>query len=621
MAPVCPGWEIHAGRRLKIRLERKMTRANPKRDIEVPFTDRDIDLCRSRPGDLFFMSQRIAPGEDKLLLKIAKHLRNLMAYPGATQVLKRLLEAAPNHVTALEQKALCLMRMGRQNRQEAEDDLKRSLTLLKKRREVDIETLSILGRLSKERWRHAWYSEADALSDSEIARKREQAAEKSFYLCAAIDYYEKAFRRTEQYYEAINVMTLMALALHLDNCFPNCLPRPRARMSGLWDEFESKVEGIIAGTETPGDNKESLYWVQATRLELELIKNEEDPGTRKREEMEALTNDVVRCAGRWRFLLDSTVQQFRLFRCLGFRPGQCLPILEKLERALDLTPDPSRPRGRVVYAGCCTDSHGNIKVMTPGEFSFFDGKQASSTLERIKKRETDILAYISPATPGGVEVAEICKTLRVPYDLYMPFGDDRMIPEYSGLLGPDWASRFIKIRTKARDIKIIPPYFNEARDEKTVYSRLLSWMFSWGSVYGVSNMTLIVFEDEKACELRASSSILEPEKFAAPIPVSGPKRRTESDVTAVEARKFERVPTTPVKSSGRKVNYFFKNIFTADAIARWRGYSPLFTRFSQIPGRNMGAFRAWLAGSIRQSDKGIRVAGQGTGGNELPPAH
>ena len=83
---------------------------------------------RARAGDLLFIANEMPKDQPATLMGAARHLRTLMAYPAAVEILDRVIEDDPFSVKALEQKVVSLTRMGPDRAAEANAILEQAIS-------------------------------------------------------------------------------------------------------------------------------------------------------------------------------------------------------------------------------------------------------------------------------------------------------------------------------------------------------------------------------------------------------------------------------------------------------------------------------------------------------------
>ena len=101
------------------------------------------------------------------------------------------------------------------------------------------------------------------------------------------------------------------------------------------DDTCKEVERLIQNALDNETDSEERYWALMSRAELKIVTQEQKETG---DTIEKITKDIqaaVELAGPRSFLLDSTLQQFRMMLELGFQTELLLAAVEKLETALN----------------------------------------------------------------------------------------------------------------------------------------------------------------------------------------------------------------------------------------------------------------------------------------------
>lgn len=538
----------------------------------------DQALADSRPGDMLFIARETADEDPDFFLDAGKGLRNLMAYPAAVEVLERALALEPDLYVAIEQKAICLARTGRAEIPKAKRLLTEALARAEEARQTTVEARAIVARLNKERWRSAWYTERTVIPKAAVRQNRIRAAKDSFYLWCAIEEYVEAFwksyanRRQRRYsfFEAINALTLLALARYLDQHVSGLQSRSDLLAAG--QGVLKKVRPMIPRAVKRAEDGEECYWALATQLEWEVVQETNVDVPEAAARVDDLVTKTIRAARNQRFLLDSTVQQFRLFRCLGFRPALSLPALENLEKALAYTPDPSSPRRRVVFPGCRIDRKGALQPVKPGRKTALTEAAVRSALQKVRQEQEDLLALISPTSEEGLLFAEVCGNLGLGYELFLPSQDaaDRLLSSERR------ARRYHHVERKAREVNLMPSRIGEAPPESDEFRRFSGWMIACGEAFGAPNATLAAVSGRQLRMVEISRMRAARDEIAV---TSRRKQKPPARRKAGIAGKRQAAPapaaaaTHKVGPFSNGVEYFFENHLTEATSKRWSSYS------------------------------------------------
>ncbi|MGY9106512.1 MAG: hypothetical protein ACKVG0_08265, partial [Alphaproteobacteria bacterium] len=186
-------------------------------------------------------------------------------------------------------------------------------------------------------------------------------------------------------------------------------------------ELTEKARPLIsqANDASKANSSEDAYWALATQLEWVLV-NGDDSDAECVARIPAQAGQLIRKAGLRRFLLDSTVNQFRLFRALGFRPDVTGPALESLENALNFVPDPSLPAHRIIYFNGRVDADQRFSLSSPEEEESAPAEQIEAAIKDARERYPDSIVLMPAMSLGAVVAAEVCKAGGIPYELFSP---------------------------------------------------------------------------------------------------------------------------------------------------------------------------------------------------------
>lgn len=527
----------------------------------------DRAVARSSPGDILFLATESGSGDTAFLLDAARRLRNLTAYPAAVEVFDSVLDADASCVPALEQKALCLLLMGSENADEADSLLDRALGLVGDDSSEITETLSLRGRLNKERWYRSWFDEGDSPVETDTSENCRRAVEASYFLWAAIDSYVDSFQKTNAYYEALNAITLLSLAGHLQDVQPGSQPRPEHYRQRLWDDLWEKArDAIESGTRNPG-SAEDAYWGVATQLELQITGDRDTAGNEAVDRIQELIGSAIRHAGTRRFLLNSTIRQFRMLYFLGFRHELVGPALSELVNALKFSPDPSLPACRVVFQDSLVDKDGTIDSSQSQE----RGDSENSirfALGEILKGEEEFLALIDPTALSGIQCAEFCRDLGLPYELCLISSGERAASLLPGLDAP-LMDRLELVKRKARDISVMDAGVGETSQGQEPRARLLRWMFARARAYGRRHVGLLLHDGTGIGRYEGMSVSDDPEEGRISIAPSA----SQGTVPDEAAPDVTPEPETAVVVADEDVTGFFEYCSQTDTRDRWNSYS------------------------------------------------
>jgi EAL domain-containing protein (putative c-di-GMP-specific phosphodiesterase class I) len=448
---------------------------------------------QQRAGDILMLA--LEPGRDDpgLLLRAAQHLRDLLAYSAVVEVATRLLELEPNHYEALELLALSHARL-----EPTADATPRAL-LARATEHGGGESAALLGRIHKQIWRAQWESAGASDETDRTKARRATATSSSAHLYRAVDAYLQAHaaRTAREFWPGLNAVTLLSLVGDL--CDPSDPIWPRAEIERTIGSVAATLASDLdAAASNPADD-DALYWALVSRAELNVSQPGEDP----RQILEDLRR-ALREVGPRLFVLDSTLQQFRMLSALGFRRELVDPARALLERAWAIALRPDRPRTRVVFSGHMIDRPDRPKPRFPAEHEPEVERALGDVAKALVRAHGDAIVYLSSAAGADILFAEACASEGIPYSVHLPFVEADFIESSVRPCGDAWVRRFDAVKRRAlvdRDqvsdpagAIIMPEHLGELC-RGSPYATLNRWMLASARAYDAKHVVLVVLWD------------------------------------------------------------------------------------------------------------------------------
>ena len=309
----------------------------------------------------------------------------------------------------------------------------------------DTEAHGILGRVYKDLWRLEW-------KDFETLEERQQqAVATSSYIATAIHSYDLAARKNFDYYNGINVVSLLKLLEHLKIATGE---EPVDCEIGDLDDLISVVRFAAQNAlDRAGlDGGQDAVWAAATLGELELVAGDAEKARK-------LYRDAANAPGTTYFNVHSMLDQICLFESLGFRPDAVAAVKKVLEQRRNTLEQKigglkkSAPRFKkvAVFSGHMIDTPA---LDRPGER--FPPRKEDAVRERIatqlEKWEVGAgdLAICGGARGADILFAELCADRGAEVWLFLALPESEFLDESVRLPDSDWEQRFFDCATARR---------------------------------------------------------------------------------------------------------------------------------------------------------------------------
>ncbi|MGZ6613114.1 MAG: tetratricopeptide repeat-containing protein [Solirubrobacteraceae bacterium] len=394
----------------------------------------------------------------KLLLAAGKALAQLGRYRAARGVLAELLGMEPDNFVADCQMGLVLGRLGRVA--EAEEHMRRVAAL----RPGDPEAAGMLGRVYKDMWRARW----EPASEPE---ERQQAALVHSGLAAfAVRSYRTAFQAHLDYYNGVNLVTLVRLLEHVANLTgqrPATLPAIAVHDVGV----AVRLAATVALERAAGcsDNDEEI-WAAATLGELAVVDGDPDEAARR-------YADAAGVPGVSYFHLDSMLSQLTLYRQLGFQGTAVDAAATPLEAALGYVSGPAPRFAKILVAsGHMIDAPDRPKPRFPPEKEATVRDRIAAILDGWGAGDGD-LAICGGARGADMLFAELCVDRGVHVRLAIPTAQSDFLSSSVRLDGSDWETRFFELLDRC-EVVYQAERLGAAPDGTSVFARNNRWIIN-----------------------------------------------------------------------------------------------------------------------------------------------
>lgn len=441
------------------------------------------------PGDILALADDAPTRFHRagLLWQAADALCSMHRFDVALPVLKDLLALDPNHRDALTRLGLVLNRLGRLN------EAKVHMLNVAEQYKGDTEAQGILGRVYKDLWRLEW-KDLESLED----RQREAVAT-SNYLASAVRSYDQATRNKFDYYNGINVVSLVKLLEHLKEVTGESPVDCKVNdVSDLISVVRFAAQNALdcAGLDSGQDG----VWAAATLGELELVMGDAETARK-------LYRDAANAPATSYFNVNSMLDQIYLFDSLAFRPEAVASVKQVLEHRRNILEKKigglkkSEPRfTKVVVAS----GHMIDKPDRPHER--FPPSKEGAVRERIAKQldawgvGAGDLAICGGARGADILFAELCADRGAEVWVFLALPEAEFLEESVRLPDSDWETRFFALRDR-EGVKTFQQFDRLKSPPKgtSVFSRNNLWMINTARVEAndPKNLYAVLVWDEK----------------------------------------------------------------------------------------------------------------------------
>jgi hypothetical protein len=392
------------------------------------------------PGDILTLADD-APTRfhrANLLWEAASALISMQRFEAAKSVLEDLLLVDPRHREGLTKYGLVLGRLGQVN------DAKVHMLNVAEQYKGDTEAHGILGRVYKDLWRLEWRN-LETLEE-----RQQQAILTSGQLASAIQSYDLATRKHFNYYNGINVVSLLKLLEHLKDVTGKKPVDP-----GI-DDLESLIYVVrFAGQnalDCAAQDSADGVWAAATLAELALVTGAREKARELYAQAAYGTKDY--------FQVNSMLEQIHLFESLGFHQDAVLAVKKDLEQRCRNLEDKigglkkSEPRFKrvVIASGHMIDAPDRVQK---GLGERFPASKEKVVRERIAAQLNSWsvgagdLAICAGARGADLLFAELCAERGAEVWLYLALPQADFLEASVRLPDSDWEDRFFSLQDHA----------------------------------------------------------------------------------------------------------------------------------------------------------------------------
>ena len=412
----------------------KTARAKYFGDVFTDWKSRvEVATLNGWPGDVLTLADD-APTRfyrTELLWEAAFALISMQRFGVAKSVLEELLSLDPKHMKASTQYGLVLGRLGKIN------DAKVHMMRVVDQYKGGTEAQGILGRVHKDLWRLEW-------KDLEtLDQRQQQAVLTSGHAANAIHTYDLATRMHFDYYNGINVVSLLKLLEHLKKATGKNPVQTKV------NDIDSLVHLVRFASQNALDcavSEGEAVWAGATLGELELVAGDADKA-------KEIYSQVAYGPGVKYFQVSSMLEQVCLFESLGFRPDAVAAVKELLEIKCKVLEEKiggmkkSAPRFKrvIVASGHMIDAPDRIKKGLGKRFPpAKEGLVRQKIAKQLKdwKVGKDDLAICGGARGADLLFAELCAGLGAEVWIFQALPQAEFLEQSVRLPKSDWEDRF-----------------------------------------------------------------------------------------------------------------------------------------------------------------------------------
>jgi hypothetical protein len=440
------------------------------------------------PGDILTLADD-APTRlhrVQLLWQAADALCSMHRFDATLPVIEDLLRLNAKHRDGLTRKGLVLGRLGKTN------EAKVHMLNVAEQFKGDTEAQGILGRVYKDLWRLEW-KDLESLEDRQL-----QAVAASGYVASAVRSYDQAARQKFDYYNGINVISLVKLMEHLKEATGD---QPVDCHIRDVDDMIAVVRfGAQNTLDRVGLDVSEGVWAAATLGELELVAGEGERAL-------MVYRDTANAPAATYFSVSSMLEQIYLFENLGFRPEAVAGVKKVLElrrkvlekRIGGLKKSEPRFKKVLVASGHMIDKPGRKEERFPARKEEAVRASVARQLELWKVGAGD-LAICGAARGADIIFAELCAERGAEVWLMLALPEPEFLEASVRLNESDWEQRYFNLRDRAG----VRVYLQSERLKSppagtSVYSRNNLWMINTARVEAddPKNLYALLVWDEK----------------------------------------------------------------------------------------------------------------------------
>ena len=391
-------------------------------------------------------------------LSAGKALLSMGEFAFALEQYEEALRLEPENLEARRKKGVVL---GRLKHYEEADVWLRDVA---KDHPKDGETLGLLGRVEKDAWIARWRKPGRTVLEMKQGAKSEIALLRK----ATATYKEGFVQSPGNYYPGINALSLSYLVEYLTG----------KRMSST--EREALSGGVNWAAQCSLLSDPDDYWARATLGDLALLHE-------KSERIQELYREAVAVAENNRFALDSTLQQIRLLRDLGFRPEEVAAAEAVFEEGLGRVPSPEQliPNRVFLFSGHMIDHEARAEPRFPADKEAIAASAIASKMDELGASTGD-LAFCGGACGGDLLFARACLERGLGLRVRIPFKEPVFLSESVRFAGEYWVRKYYEVKQDSRSAVLeMPEVLGLLPKGVDPYARNNLWQLyaalSWGA--------------------------------------------------------------------------------------------------------------------------------------------
>lgn len=396
---------------------------------------------QKRIGDVVLLTEEVSNPliKEDILAEAGKALKSMGNSALALKQYRQGLKINPENVTFRCEEAYHLSRLG-----QSDEAIVKLEHLLQDVPDC-VDATTYLARIYKDLWKQNWSKIND---DKDRLRV---AYESSFLLQRAIENYLRGYRLDQnQYYPAINALTLTALLDHLASLAETESGDAdealyRSRLAALKGSVQFCLESNLH--KSPNDQ-----WAALSLGDLAVCVAESpyQVATAYRKALAILWNN--------KYGLQATLEHLILMQALQFRPEHVeagiqvlqteLERIEQQERLFargEEDEEQTKPVQVFLFTGHMVDGPHRAKPRFPVAMEPEVVHRLEQTLDKLDAHSNCIAILPGLACGGDILFAEACLQRGIQIDIYLPFEPSEFIQDSVNFAGDHWVERFYAI--------------------------------------------------------------------------------------------------------------------------------------------------------------------------------
>jgi tetratricopeptide (TPR) repeat protein len=339
----------------------------------------------------------------------------------------------------------------------------------------DSQTLTLLARTWKDKWRRLWDIHPLRKTDARAAARATAAA-----LAQAAEAYETAFLADPtNFYPGVNALTLGRLWEDVTE-----------RKSKL--DLDLVAQGV-RWTVTCRLKNSRDYWTLVTRAEIALLDRDEDAMRDHYDEASAhAVNDGHS------FALDSSSQTLDFLRELAFCPelvSAAAQIIDGAERQLRGAAKSAEPPRVVLFSGHMVDRLDRLQPCFPEAKAAAAGQRIAAELDKLGVGRGD-LGIAQAACGGDLLFAQACISRSMRLEIYLPQQEPDFLRNSVSFAAAHWQDDYDAVKTHPdTKFRIMPDDLGPAPEGVDVYDRCNRWTLYSALSNGLAKVSYLTLWD------------------------------------------------------------------------------------------------------------------------------